>query len=147
MSYAFEDPRAVRIGRLLCLEGADDMSDTGLALRIGTGLPVESADHLYGGLTSGLTVDWPISDSTMRRARQGSQVLSREHSERLYEMSRVLDAALRAYSGDNEKAQAFLSRAHPLLDGQVPFTLARTSSAGADAVVALLERAMAGVSV
>jgi putative toxin-antitoxin system antitoxin component (TIGR02293 family) len=146
MTYAAQEPYAVRIGRLLSIVDASDLSDAALAVRVGDGLSVEAADGLFGGVMPGSSFGNVISESTLRRARKGSGMLSREHSERLYEMSRVIDAALRAYRGDRVRANAFLALPHPMLDGQTPLALAQTSSAGADAVVALIERALAGLS-
>ena len=147
MTFISYEPRAVRIGRLLALDQPEQLSDVRLAMQVGDGLSVTSAEHLFGGMGTDMRLSDVISDSTMRRVRQGSKTLSREHSDRIYELSRVLDAALRAYHDDRARAQMFLSRPHPMLDGEVPFELARRSSAGADAVVALIERAMAGVAV
>ena len=67
-------------------------------------------------------------------------------SERLQEVSRVVDAVSRAYRGDQDAIEAFLNRPHPLLDGETPFDLARSSSAGAEAVLNLVCRAEAGVA-
>ena len=72
--------------------------------------------------------------------------LPREHSERLYELSRAVDTVSRAFHGDEGRVAAFLTRPHPLLDGETPFDLARSSSAGADAVLNMLRRAEAGVA-
>ena len=72
--------------------------------------------------------------------------LSRELSERLYEIGRVVDAVSSAYRGDWEAIDKFLNRAHPLLEGETPFDMARSSSAGADAVLNLIRRAEAGVA-
>jgi putative toxin-antitoxin system antitoxin component (TIGR02293 family) len=147
MTATSYEPRAVRIGRLLALDHPEQLSDARLAMQVGDGLSVSSAEYFFGGLGGDLHMSDVISDSTLRRMRGGSRTLSREHSDRIYELSRVLDAALRAYHDDRARAQMFLSRPHPMLDGAVPFELARRSSAGADAVVALIERAMAGVAV
>ena len=37
----------------------------------------------------------------------------------------------RAYHGDRDAIEAFLNRPHPLLEGETPFDMARSSSAGA----------------
>jgi hypothetical protein len=89
------------------------------------------------------TVPASLADET----KGGLEILTRQESERLYEVSRVFDAALRAFNGNAEKAEGFLNRAHPLLDGEVPLELAQVSSAGADAVVNLIGRAVAGVAI
>lgn len=66
--------------------------------------------------------------------------------ERLYEVGRVVDAVGRAYRGDRDAIEAFLNRPHPLLDGETPFDRARSSSAGAEAVLNLVRRAEAGIA-
>ena len=52
----------------------------------------------------------------------------------------------RAYRGDRTATDAFLNRPHPLLDGETPLDVARSSSAGADAVLNLILRAEAGMA-
>lgn len=140
-------PQPVRIARILGLRDADSISEIQLARQIGNGLPTSAADALFGGLEDVARAEDVIPEATLRRARKDSRLLSREHSERLYELSRVLDAAVRAYRGDTGRALEFLARPHPLLEGERPFDLARHSSAGADAVVALIGRATAGVAI
>jgi putative toxin-antitoxin system antitoxin component (TIGR02293 family) len=139
-------PQSVRIARLLDLQDAEDMSDTQLARAIGEGLSAKTAEHLFQNGVFGTTVLDIIPEATLRRAKAGQKPLSREHSERVYELSRVMDAALQAYGNDRARATAFLTRAHPLLEGETPIALARMSSAGTDAVVALIGRAQAGVA-
>ncbi|HEY9567649.1 MAG TPA: antitoxin Xre/MbcA/ParS toxin-binding domain-containing protein, partial [Thalassobaculum sp.] len=85
-------------------------------------------------------------EATVRRAREARKPLSRAHSERLYDVARVLDAVGRAYHGDRGRIEAFLIRPHPLLDGETPLDLATSSSAGAEAVLNLIHRAEAGVA-
>lgn len=58
-----------------------------------------------------------------------------------------LDALARAFRGDVARIDDFLTRPHPLLDGESPLNLATSSSAGAGAVVKLVLRAEAGVAV
>jgi putative toxin-antitoxin system antitoxin component (TIGR02293 family) len=136
-------PQSVRIARLLDLRDADVMSATQLAREIGEGLQSNTAERLFELFPTARDV---IPEATLRRAKAGQKPLSREHSERLYEMSRVMDAALQAYGNDRARAMAFLTLPHPLLEGETPFALARMSSAGTDAVVALIGRAQAGVA-
>jgi putative toxin-antitoxin system antitoxin component (TIGR02293 family) len=166
------DPQSVRIARLMGLADADAMSETVLAKVIGRGVPVTAGQpnspserFAVGSLisrmasNSRLTTDLADASPKVNKAtdrkipsfaggdEQWSGKLSRQESERLYEVSRVYDTALRAFGGNAEKADAFLRRAHPLLDGEVPLELAQVSSAGADAVVNLIGRAVAGVAI
>jgi putative toxin-antitoxin system antitoxin component (TIGR02293 family) len=155
------EPQAVRIARLMGLADADAMTDAKLARVVCVGVPVTAirAKPLGRGLKkdasqiSGLTAtrlpkgSVVVVGSVLNTKAIASKILSREESERLYEISRVMDAALRAFDNDRTVAEAFLSRPHPLLDGEVPLELAQVSSAGADAVVALIGRAVAGVAI
>ena len=59
---------------------------------------------------------------------------------------RVVDAVNRVYRGNRDVIDAFLSRPHPLLEGETPFDMARSGSAGAEAVLNLIRRAEAGIS-
>ena len=51
-----------------------------------------------------------------------------------------------AYRGELDRVEAFMTRPHPLLAGETPFDMARSSSAGADAILNLIRRAEAGVA-
>ena len=66
--------------------------------------------------------------------------------ERDYEVGRVIDAVSRVYHGNRNAINAFLSRPHPLLEGETPFDMARSGSAGAEAVLNLIRRAEAGIA-
>ena len=68
-------------------------------------------------------------------------------SERLYEVSRVLDAVSRTYHGDKAAIVRFLEKPHRLLGGYTPLEMAQSSSAGAEAVINMLRRAEAGFAV
>ncbi len=138
---------AVRVARLLEIDGPDDLSDVELAARISRGLRSGSALALGEALGRNRVVGPVVPEATFRRARKSGKALSREHSERLYEMGRVVDALGRVYRGDRNAIETFLTRPHPLLDGETPFDVARSSSAGAEAVLNLIRRAEAGMAV
>ena len=74
-----------------------------------------------------------------------SKPLPEKHSERVYELGRVIDALAQAYHGDAMRIDSFLNRPHPLLEGATPFEMAQSGSAGAHAVLNLVRRALAGV--
>ena len=137
---------AARVGRLLALDRADRLSDVQLARRIAGGLPSQAAIALAETLGRKRVVGPVVPEATLRRARKAKSRLSRELSERLYEVGRVVDAVGRAYRGDRDAIEAFLNRPHPLLEGETPFDLARSSSAGAEAVLNLVRRAEAGIA-
>jgi len=67
-------------------------------------------------------------------------------SERLYEVSKVLDAVSTAYRGDKEAIQRFLDQPHQLLGGRSPYSVAASSSAGSDVVLSLVRRAQASIA-
>ena len=149
---AYADPatlpasEAVRVARLLEIDRPDAASDVQLALRVSKGLRPRSANALARLLGTNRVIGPVIPEATLRRARKAGKALSREHSERLYEVGRVLDAVSRVYHGDRTAIESFLSRRHSLLEGWTPLDLARSSSAGAEAVLNLIRRAEAGIA-
>lgn len=149
---AYADPgtmpasEPMRIAQLLSLTVAKGFDDVALAQRVAEGLPpsaVTALVNMFGRLE---IVGPVVSEATLRRARKGRKPLPKEHSERIYELGRVIDAVGRAFHGDRARIESFLKRPHTLLGGESPFDMARSSSAGADAVLNLLRRAEAGVA-
>ena len=136
-----------RIGMLLGLKAKHPLDDIDLADRIGKGLAVSAAEALSLALGRAAVVGPLIPEATLRRAKKSRKALSREMSERLYEVSRVLDAVSRVYHGDEDAILRFLNRPHKLLGGRSPMEMARSNSAGADAVINMLRRAESGFSV
>ena len=138
-----------RVARLLELEmeDPDAMGDLQLAQRIAGGLPPRSVFALGDVIGRSRVIGAIIPEASLRRARKAGKPLSRELSERLYEVGRVVDAVSVVYHGDREGIDAFLHRPHALLDGQTPLDVARSSSAGADAVLNLMRRIQASVVV
>jgi putative toxin-antitoxin system antitoxin component (TIGR02293 family) len=148
-SEAYAAPEAsepLRLARLLSIPAPDNFDDVALARQVTAGLPVKAVAVLVEMFGNASIVGPVVPEATLRRFRKASKPLPKEHSERLYELSRVVDAAGRAYHGDRDRVKAFMTRPHPLLDGETPFDLARSSSAGADAVLNMLRRAEAGVA-
>ena len=87
------------------------------------------------------------SKSTLRRAKKGKCALTKEPSERIYDVSRVIDQAAKTFRGDGAAVARFLNRPNPILEGRTPFEVARSSSPGAEVVVKLLRKARDGVAV
>ena len=149
---AYADPadlpasEAARIARLLAIDEPDVVSDVQLARRVSRGLLPRAAAALAEVLGRSRVIGPVVPEATLRRVRKARKPLSRELSERLYEVGRVVDAVGRAYRGDREAIDTFLNRPHPLLDGETPFDMARSSSAGAEAVLSLIRRAEAGIA-
>ena len=132
---------AARIAKLLGLRGRSPIDDVVLAVRVSEGLATASAGALGRLIGKHLVVGPVIPEATLRRAKKRNKTLSREMSERLYEVSRVVDAVSRVYHGDEDAIHRFLDSPHQLLGGRTPLAMARSSSAGAEAVINLLRRA------
>ena len=137
---------AMRVARLLAIDEPDILSDVQLARRISGGLLPRAAMALSEALGRSRVVGPVVPEATLRRVRKARKTLSKELSERLYEVGRVVDAVGRAYHGDRDAIDTFLNRPHPLLEGETPFDMARSSSAGAEAVLNLIRRAEAGMA-
>ncbi len=138
---------ATRIARLLAIGEPDGLSEVDLARRVSNGLPPQSALGLSEVLGKKRVVGSIIPEASLRRARNSNRPLSRELSERLFEIGRVVDALRLAYRGNQQAVDGFLHRPHVLLEGDTPFDMATSSSAGAQAVLNLIRRAEAGVAV
>jgi putative toxin-antitoxin system antitoxin component (TIGR02293 family) len=138
---------AGRIAMLLGFDRRESVDDVGLADAISRGLRATAADTLSEVLGRSHVVGPLIPEATLRRARKNRTALSREMSERLYEVGRVVDAVSRLYHGDRVAITRFLEEPHRLLGGRTPLAMAQSSSAGAEAVINLLQRADAGFAV
>ena len=138
---------ATRVARLLAIDGSETVSDVQLARHVADGLFPKAALALSDVLGRNRVVGSVIPEATFRRARKSGKTLSRDHRGRLYCVGRVVDALGRAYYGDQEAINMFLNRPHPLLDGETPFDMAHSSSAGAESVLNLIRRAQAGFPV
>jgi putative toxin-antitoxin system antitoxin component (TIGR02293 family) len=89
-----------------------------------------------------------LSRSTIARVRRKQRpVLTKEMSERVYDIARVFGTALDVWHGDTDASVRFLNRPHPLLDRRTPFDVAKESTAGANLVVEILGAGQAGVAV
>ncbi len=142
-----EGSETVQLGRLLKLTDAERLDEVALARRIAAGLPTSCVSALYELLGTSRVIGTVVSEATLRRHRKAGKPLSRRHSERIYELGRVVHALGRALHGDKRRMDAFLHRPHPLLDGATPYEMAVSCSAGADVVLDLVRRAEAGVAV
>lgn len=150
---AYANPRSLpsgeasRIALMLALEDSNGISDVVLARHVAEGLNPAAEAALGQVLGARLAMGPIVPEPTLRRAKRERIQLSRDHSGRLYELGRLFDALGRAYLGDADGIAAFLSRPHPLLDGDTPLAMARSSSAGCAAVLNLVRQAEAGVAV
>ena len=136
-----------RLARLMELNVPREFDDVALARQVANGLPTTVVIAFARLLGRSRVIGLMIPEATYRRLRKEGKPLPREHSERIYEVGRVLDFLAQVYHGDLDRMVDFLSGPHPLLGGETPFDMARSSSAGAEAVLNLLRRAAAGVPV
>ena len=116
----------VRVARLLAIDKPETLNDVQLARRVSEGLLPRSVAALAAVLGTNRVVGPVVPEATLRRARKANKPLSREISERLYELGRVVDAVGHAYHGDRDAVESFLNRPHPLLEGETPFDMARS---------------------
>jgi len=140
--YRIAGTEVRRIASFLGL-GAEVSDRMELADIVAHGLPAASAEAVHEALGSSAFAS-VVPGPTYRRARRSGQPLSRETSEKLYEFARVMELVLRIHRGDEAAAHRFLQRPHAMLGGRTPLEVATSSSAGADAVMELLQRADAG---
>lgn len=155
--HSYSDPSTMleteplRLAKLLSLSVPEDkdFDEVALARKVAKGLPPHSVTALIEVLDIDRSeiIGPVIPRRTLQRLTKSGRPLSREHSERIYFLGRVIDAVGRAYHGDPKQVKGFLNRPHQMLDGDTPLDLARSSSAGAEAVLSLLRWADAGISV
>ena len=136
-----------RLARLMGLDDAGELDDVELARRVADGLPTTVVIAFARILGRSKVIGLMVPEATYRRLSKRGRPLPREHSERIYELGRVLDALARVYHGNLENILGFLDDPHMLLGGETPFDMARSSSAGAEAVLNLVLRAEAGMPV
>ena len=140
----------VRLAQLMDLPKPLQMNDLRLADAVETGLPVRTFDAIALALApfGKAAMNTVVSESTYRRAQKSApRRLSRDASERVYDLARVLDETLGLYRGDQESVFTFLTTRHQLLEGRTPFDVARSSSAGANVVLDIVRQARAGVAI
>jgi putative toxin-antitoxin system antitoxin component (TIGR02293 family) len=138
--------RSHRLTGLLLGQGTAALSETRLAQAVLAGLPPIAARNLMTLLGRDQVIGPIIPEATFRRAEAANR-LPREHSERLFGLGLVIEAASRAWRGDTARIDAFLRRPHPLLESMSPLELARSGPAGAQAVLSLIDGLDAGVPV
>lgn len=122
-------------------------NDLALAEHIEQGLALTSIESLSALLGRGAIVGPIVSEASLSRARRQKKRLSQAHSERLYELVRVVDAVVQLYRGDLAASRRFLTRRHQLLEGRTPLELGSSNAAGAQAVLRLVEQSESGLAV
>ena len=148
--YASIESDAARIAHLLGLRNWKEMSDYALAKRVENGLPLEAVEKVASVISpddkkAKFSI---VSRSTYSRLQKRQrQYLTKDMSEKLHGIVRVLAEADRLWNGDTKAVGRFLKRPHPLLEGRTPLDMATESTVGASLVVKIIGEARAGVAV
>ncbi len=98
----------VRLARLMALTTSEGFDDVALARRVADGLPTSVIREFAGLLGRSRIIGPVVPEATFRRLERRGKPLPREHSERIYELGRVIDAVGRAFHGDVERIERFL---------------------------------------
>ncbi len=141
---------AAEIARLMGLPSWQRMSSLSLVDQIERGLPLQAAERIAQVMAPGDPREkyTLVSRSTWSRLRtRPRRRLTREVSERVHRVARVLLEARRLWTDDDSAVVRFLNRPHLLLGGRTPLDATRESTAGADLVVRIIGQARAGVAV
>lgn len=140
---------AAEIARLMGLPSWRKINSLSLVSQVERGLPLQVVERVARVMAP----DDPrakftlLSRSTWSRLQKRSrQRLTREMSERVHGVARVLLEARRLWADDESAMVRFLNRPHLLLHGRTPLDVARESTAGADLVVRIIGEARAGVA-
>jgi putative toxin-antitoxin system antitoxin component (TIGR02293 family) len=144
-----EAPEAVQIAEFIGLPRPKTFNPMKLADTIKVGMPLAAVKNVVKRVDPlGVVVNVYdfIPKATLNRRAKDRKRLSRDVSEKLWQVARVYVEAQRQY-GDDAEARAFLSRPHPLLDNRTPLEVAKETVAGTDLVLKLLSQAEAGVAV
>lgn len=133
------------VERTLGFKASDNATLLSLSKRIECGFPLESLTRI-SRLVAPDNKSFEaivVPASTLKRRRRQHERLTAEESDRVQRIARAWEAAMAVYH-DEDKARAFLSRPHPMLDRQPPLEVALRNSPGLDAVELLLGRAKYG---
>ena len=132
-------------GRVAAMMGLEANSLVELSAQIDAGLSTAVADRLSDLIGRQQVIQHLIPRSTLMRKSKNNLPLSTDESERLFAMSKALDAINMAYAGDTKKTEIFMHRVHPLLNNRTPFEMAASSVVGSEAVVQLMQQTRAGM--
>jgi putative toxin-antitoxin system antitoxin component (TIGR02293 family) len=145
MTEAVMTVTARDIADVLAIGGAAPKSFADLERAVERGFAVASLDALRAALAvPGSPGDVElscvraiVSEPTLRRRREQGR-LSADESDKAERLAAII-ALARQVLGDEERARAFLTKPHPLLDGRPP-ALVATTDAGARRVDEVLRR-------
>jgi putative toxin-antitoxin system antitoxin component (TIGR02293 family) len=138
-----------RIAHVIGLSNVKLISNQALARRVAEGLPPSTAGALARYIDpKGHTVVAMdiVPKTTLHTHKKSKRNLSKDHSEVVYVLGKVVAESFRLLR-DPEKVHTFLTKPHPMLEGDSPFELAKSSVAGAEVVMNLLANADAGTAV
>jgi putative toxin-antitoxin system antitoxin component (TIGR02293 family) len=133
------------VERLLGIETARP-SRLALTYSVRDGLPISALERLAGAVAPNDTAFKYrlVTKATLeRRRKSATKRLTSEEGDRLARIAKVYSFALDIYKSE-AKARSFLTRPHPMLDGQPPLDIALEGGTGADVVINLLGRAAYG---
>lgn len=135
------------VARVLGLPGRTS-SWSALERKVAEGLPASAATHV---VAEAVPAGYPLVARTLHDAlvhpsmrKRKLKFLPADVSARVERVARVTALALEAWAPEDESAQAFLNRPHPILDGRTPLQAALTEL-GARQVEELLFAARAGL--
>lgn len=140
---------SARIAKVIGLSQVKPISTHMLARRVATGLPPRTVDSLAKLIDpKGHTIDATdiVPKTTLHNTKKSKRNLSKDHSEVVYVLGKVVAESFRLLQ-DPDKVLTFLTKPHPMLEGDSPFELAKSSVAGAEVVMNLLANADAGAPV
>ena len=138
----------VAIATFMGLAKPDTFTSLKLANTVASGIPVRSVEAVCKRIDptgQRLSIYDVVAKPTYHRKKQERKPLSKDDSEKLWQIARVYLEAMRHYR-DGDDAVAFLFRPHALLEGRRPIDLAKESVAGTALVLNLLAEAGAGVA-
>lgn len=147
----YADPESIpvsettRIAKLLALPKPENYGEVKLAKLVANGLPRRAARGLLARAVGPKTVARLLPQPASQRGGGGK--LSRQKSQRAYQLARVADLLGCIYSGATPQMHGFMERPHQLLGGKTPAELVRSGPAGTEAVIHLLQRAREGVAI
>ena len=147
-SAARMTPADLNVQGWLNISDAARLSEIQLAQAVANGLSIKSLGTMQKTFGKKFVVGKGalVSESTVSRRKHDAGTLDEDVSERLYGMARVLAALSKTYHGNTELIGRFLHTANPVLEGHIPYDLARSSVAGADVVLRHIKRLDAGVA-
>lgn len=138
---------AGRIAQFMGLPHWEDMDELGLVECVRQGFPAKTASIVVDQIDPEgrfVKVTDIIPKTTLHRRK--TKTLTKDESEKLWALAKVLTEALRIYGGDTTRLARFLTTEHAMLANRSPIDMALDTIAGADLVLKLLEKGDAGVA-